>query len=267
MSDAPDHQALIDALAHLICADRENPALPRSQLPGIGGAEAHLAFDGFEILGQGSDDVLLPLDLSDLPVWPLDVCVATQAGESWSLPGWQFTRIRSLDQSLRREWRGKAHRYLPRSVDLTVCVTTQDGIKNSVRMPLGLLSNSVVDLRNAKQLPEDAEQQANMIAIAGGLSLRRRYHWSVLLGEGAGPRARFITDLTGVRSAFRLRDIPPGKERRAALRHWVREHWRQRRRSDIADRTWIREHLRGADRFVWNGLRCQMVRPELDADA
>jgi hypothetical protein len=80
----------------------------------------------------------------------------------------------------------------------------------------------------------------------------------VLLGEEGVPRARFVTDPIGVRAAFRLRDIPAGKTRRAALRHWVQEHWRKRRDPSKEDRAFVREYLRGATHFGWSGLSCQI---------
>jgi hypothetical protein len=66
---------------------------------------------------------------------------------------------------------------------------------------------------------------------------------------------------------FRLRDVPPGKQRRAALLHWVRAHWRQRRQTVEADKVWIRAHLRGAWSYTWNGLQCQIEPSELDVEA
>jgi len=99
--------------------------------------------------------------------------------------------------------------------------------------------------------------------LAHGIMLRREYLWSVLLGEPGIPRARFVTDPLGVREAFRLRDIPSGKSRRAALRHWVRNHWRKHGRDSEADRAWVRAHMRGATDFTWNGFMCR-VEPSRD---
>jgi hypothetical protein len=63
---------------------------------------------------------------------------------------------------------------------------------------------------------------SRLMPVVAGFSLRRRYLWSVLIGEAEDePRGRFVTDPLGVREVFRLRDVPPGKQRRAALLHWV----------------------------------------------
>jgi hypothetical protein len=97
------------------------------------------------------------------------------------------------------------------------------------------------------------------------LAFVRRYDWTVSLGHGDGPCVRFDTDPIGAREVFRLRDIPEGASRRAALRHWVAEHWRKRR-SDPAEEAKVRAHLRGATEFTWNGLRCKIKPSEYDAE-
>ena len=97
--------------------------------------------------------------------------------------------------------------------------------------------------------------------VLAGLALTMRYEWSVWLGYDAGPRVRFLSDPTGARAAFALRDVPPGRQRRAALRNWVEGHWR-RKRGDLDDKAWITKHLRGATDFEWNGLKCKIQPPD-----
>ena len=97
------------------------------------------------------------------------------------------------------------------------------------------------------------------IELAHRIAFVRRYDWHVSLGYVDGPTLSFVTDPVGVREAFRLRDIPNGKSRRAALKHWVNEHWRKRR-EDPQEATKVRAHLRGAEQFTWNGMVCR-VRP------
>jgi hypothetical protein len=96
----------------------------------------------------------------------------------------------------------------------------------------------------------------------GALFLREaRYWWSVYLSFEGSPSLRFLADPTGVREVFRLRDAPPGAKRRAALVHWVSEHWRRKPRSD--DLAWVQKHLRGQRTFHWNGLRCVIDAPSI----
>lgn len=89
--------------------------------------------------------------------------------------------------------------------------------------------------------------------------LLRRFFWRVSLRLDDGPSVSFSTDPEGVRALARMRDIPPGKQRRTALVHWVREHWRKKRDPSASDLSSVREHLRGASEFTWNGLRGRIV--------
>jgi hypothetical protein len=101
------------------------------------------------------------------------------------------------------------------------------------------------------------------MGVCPSVGLRWLYNWRVELGlQGVESTIALQTDAIGAREAFRLRDVPKGSGRRAALRHWVREHWRQRRESDPS---LVRSHLRGAERFTWAGLDCRIVPSSVDA--
>lgn len=100
---------------------------------------------------------------------------------------------------------------------------------------------------------------ASTVQASMQLALNRRYDWTVSIRIDDSPTILFTTDPTGVKEVFRLRDIPDGGRKRSALKHWVREHWRKRRK-DPSDFTTVRKHLRGAERFSWNGFDC-VVRP------
>jgi hypothetical protein len=95
-----------------------------------------------------------------------------------------------------------------------------------------------------------------------GISATRVGYWHVVLGYDNLPSISFLTDPEGARSVFRLRDLPEGRQRRAALRHWVTEHWRRTSRTE--DETKVRAYLRGALEFHWNGLHGRIVLSELD---
>jgi hypothetical protein len=99
------------------------------------------------------------------------------------------------------------------------------------------------------------------VQIAHGMAFTREFFWTVRLGWVGHPNILIPTDPVGARAVFRLRDIPEGKQRRAALKHWVSEHWRQTR-EDESEEVFVREHLRGKERFVWNGLVCE-IRPSV----
>lgn len=275
---------LLDALAHLAEAE----TMRRHRLETRPRADIS-AFDGFEIMFDGSeggvvhldDDISPAADLLDAPVWPMNISSAVRTTDSHpSLPsgGWLFKSVRTLDP---RKWRGRLARVTPRMVEHSEIFVSQSGVGASYFGPYALARDtatraeadnhpgggisvhphSIYGARShapSKHIDWD-------IRVAHYLSLRREYLWSVLIGEGELPRVRYVTDIVGVREAFRFRDIPEGKKRRAALRHWVRDHWRQFGRESGADRQWIREHLRGAEDFAWSGFRCRIEPSREDA--
>lgn len=90
------------------------------------------------------------------------------------------------------------------------------------------------------------------IQIMLGALLTIRYCWRVDVSYDAAPSVGVLTSCAGARELFKFRDKSPALNRRAALRHWVREH--ARLKSEGVE-TQVREHLRGATQFTWNGLK------------
>lgn len=90
--------------------------------------------------------------------------------------------------------------------------------------------------------------------------------WHVKIAYEDSPSIKFSCSPTGAAEVFRLRDIPNGKSRRAALRNWVSAHYRK----PIDDRNAlieVRKHLRGQTKFSWSGLRCEIVPAAADLRA
>lgn len=280
--NSTDLDVIVETLAHLICSDRDDSAAPTAAHRKYH-AVARQYFDGFEIISPRLNEdefILLARNAADLPFWPIDSCVATEGEESWPDGTWQFSRIRTLNV---KDWRGKLRLYSPRMFEDVVMISQPNGAHLSVRRPYAIVGTEVrpaagwinghsvtgmghelnPECFGRSRSDEDDDHVAEHLKMAAGISLRRHYLWSVLLGEGEGPRARFVTDPIGVREAFRLRDIPPGKKRRAALLHWVKEHWRKSRSRSESDRAWVRAHLRGAWSYDWNGLHCQ-IEPSIE---
>lgn len=125
--------------------------------------------------------------------------------------------------------------------------------ENGVRAPTGL----ELPAKRSRLFPVSREQ----LAAHAGIFFTRHYEWSVSIGRPGGMSVSIATDPIGAQEVFRLRDIPEGRSRRAALLHWVREHWRKRR-TDPSEKTKVMTHLRGATSFVWNGLACK-IRPSV----
>jgi len=272
-------ESVLDSITHLLAGNdvRADTMFPKAALKD---------FDGFELfdpeLGR-DDEILYAADVSDAPVWPMDAKFAfpkegQELGENVG-QGWLFARVSTLNM---KKWRGKLRLTFPRMVEISEAYIDGRGLAWSCSAPVGLAKNKSVDClahnhpkggdrvsfaaiydRSSRSDSGTANEDDFRIRIAHGVELRREYLWSVLLGEQDVPRARFVTDPVGVRAAFRLRDIPPGKARRAALRHWVKNHWRQSRDPSHEDNIFVREYLRGATRFGWNGLDCT-IEPSRD---
>ena len=116
---------------------------------------------------------------------------------------------------------------------------------------------------NGAQGP-DLNALSNCIEGALGIAEMRFIQWRVAMTIDGLPSISFMTDLTGVRSVFGLRDVAPG-ERRKALLHWVTAHHRQGR-SAAADLVWVRKHMRGMTSFDWAGVHCSIIPSAAELD-
>lgn len=276
MSASPQNldlfEAVLDSLAHLIAGEQQRQAdfvFPRAKLN---------QFDGFELLVpelQTDDWLLAADDPSDTPFWPIDTrwAIFKQEVNLGFGAGWLFKRARTLKPA---DWRGKLVRVFPKMYELSEVHIQVNGKTSSSTAPYGVAGKRLVSALSLNHATADAaavyatHTEIDKLGVetidavfAQGFEMRREYLWSVLLGEEGSPRARFVTDPIGVRAAFRLRDIPPGRQRRAALRHWVAEHWRKSRSLSLEDRRFVAEYLRGKHDFVWNGFRCK-IEPSRD---
>lgn len=108
----------------------------------------------------------------------------------------------------------------------------------------------------------DGMDMSTQMQLAMGLKQIHRARWMVYLSNG-GLGISLATDAVGAKEVFRLRDIPDGRARRSALRHWVSEHWRLDVR-DVNEELLVREHLRGQRDFSWSGLQCRITPSDLD---
>jgi hypothetical protein len=77
--------------------------------------------------------------------------------------------------------------------------------------------------------------------------------WVARVTLDTAPSLSLITDPTGVKELWKFRDIPHGAKRRAALLHWVNDHWRMDRHDPDVE-TYVRKHLRGACSFSHGDL-------------
>jgi hypothetical protein len=211
---------------------------------------------GLEILSD-----VLPTDVSGR----LDVCALRLPLPEDQIAGkepirYEVYRMRQRDL---KDVRGRVKPVSPLVVEVAYARVDQQGGYITNRHYVGYVPKGerwvAVDTLMGRQILGSYEADVHlMMRCAYGLMFRAYYDWHVTIGLDDGPTLKLPTDPTGVREVFRLRDIPPGRQRRTALHHWVREHWRQRR-ADPTTEAKVREYLRGATKFTWNGLRCTIA--------
>jgi hypothetical protein len=91
------------------------------------------------------------------------------------------------------------------------------------------------------------------------LELTERYLWSVKFRGTSRKWLVFGTTPDASKQAFRLRDIPDGKRRRAAMLNWIDEY---SRRSQVAEGPHqVSGHLRGSEQFTIDGIECRIDPP------
>jgi hypothetical protein len=114
----------------------------------------------------------------------------------------------------------------------------------------------------------DSEQTRTEInrsmSMAFSAALSHRYCWHAAMGIGDhGPRLLLATSAKGCLELFKSRDPSPGRTRRDALRHWVKNHYRD---SSECSLSYVRDHLRGQTRFDWHGLNCELMVSAYDLE-
>jgi hypothetical protein len=196
---------------------------------------------------------------------PLDVSVMVPRGDA--VGSFFLQRIRSVRAG---DCRGELIIPTPRIVQVSTARVQfgPSGIYGTDRYYLGAPSDEsrwiwAGPQKMTRRREWEAGKQAPMVAAAVALQFARQYQWTVEMSySDRGLPLLFPTDPVGAREAFRLRDIPEGRARRAAIRHWVVNHYR-RKHSDPTAEVEVRAHLRGATTFVWNGLNCT-ITPSAD---
>lgn len=248
---------------HLCEDDRHRISVPLKSMDGA----IPLLISGQETDARSGavNDFTVLLSPGPPGIWPIDVVSLQDAGEGFPEGSLQFNRTRSI--SAKEARLTGASLFAPRMLMEEVVGARPDGTTKSGKAPYAFLGGRwVMAAPHAIEGGSTSIVEDRAIRVALGLALSVRYEWTVWIGHGEGPRVRFLSDPLGAREVFRLRDLPAGRDRRAALRHWVSAHARKRRGADAEAEQWIARHLRGATDFVWNGLRCRIEPPAYDVE-
>lgn len=208
----------------------------------------------------------VPEDVDPPQVWPFDVRTLVKSWEneedarSGRKADFVLSRFRSMHP---RELRGRV-RPLPFPIEILSANPRTAVVRRTLvgRVGRGVWVPMSFDTPTKTDLEYFGPRTQTML----GLASLRHAQWRVYLGLDDRPGIELPTTPQGAAEVFRLRDIPEGKQRRAALRHWVNEFWRPLPGTE--EETKVREHMRGVQSFAWSGLRVRITpsRDDLQRD-
>lgn len=268
-----ERQRLIDhLLLYMSCADYK-PMRGKYQV----GKVSPYDFDGAEPLLSSSlalthghldgyDDGIYFTDVepSDLDS-PLRVSVIVDDSEAGNIPG-RFTvmRMRQVDP---RTVRGRVKWVAPVMVETRLAFFNGDRPAEVTGQIHGRIGGNWQPIMAGVDPMPPAHNILvdHRLRVAYGMQFTRRYEWRVRIGLPGLPSIELPTDPAGAQELFRLRDKPEGKSRRAALRHWVEDHWRMDRYDPELER-FVRKHLRGVVEFNWAGYQCRITPSTFDQE-
>ena len=219
----------------------------------------------------GDSGLRIPCNDGEPAIWPVNCPTVGLANrdhysevDRWPEGSLNFSRVHTIRPADARKVGASIFSHKMVADEMVIC--SPDGTAQSAWCPYAFMNGHWVAAA-PHRITGGRGKHDNEIAVQMniGFALALRYEWTVWIGQSDLPRISFLTDPIGVREVFRLRDIPEGKARRAALRHWVQAHWRKRRKDEEAE-IWIRRHFRGATDFTWNGLRCRVNPPAFDIE-
>ena len=106
--------------------------------------------------------------------------------------------------------------------------------------------------------PVDGLKKAALLCMGAQFNLENQNYVYLRPEDGEIGFRMPLETLGQVKELFKMRDIPDGRRRRVALRHWVASHMR-RKPTKPDEQVAVREYLRGAKDFSWNGIEGRIV--------
>lgn len=215
---------------------------------------------------QGIDPIMLyhdpegwffPLeDYTPSVLWPLDVCIIQL--NDLANNGLLVQRAKSIAP---KDVRG----VVPRISPFMICTDVAAEVEGKL-----LTARSVESYLGGHWVYADKEVSTKSSSffrgnVAIAVALKQRYEWAVNIGFGKSPTVRIVTDPTGMKDLFRLRDVADGRNRKDALMTWVSDHWRKERYDPDVE-TYVRKHLRGSTTFDWRGMECEIKPARFDIE-
>lgn len=235
------------------------------------GCDFHLLDEIAEEICEGHEGFLTASPSEQVAAtWPIDI--AAIAPDKDSDGCYNIGRIYSIDP---KQFRGKLKLVPQRCCRIVYGVIEKDGNCWADEMFVGLIGGKWCNIQpnilsNNGSIQSTRYDTAKLRAeiassfmIYFAIALTARYSWHVAFGSEDGPRLLLPTDARGALQLFTDREKAPDETRRKALRHWVESHYRDTVASGVA---YVREHLRGATRFNWKAMPCELLVSAYDLE-
>lgn len=181
-------------------------------------------------------------------VWPIKGSMITTREESGNKQN-NIAAVRTIDV---RAARGKITKPMPRMVEY-VHTAWRDGNRRGFGMSqiYGWFPGGKPQNISTSKITEADTQARNIITCLAGFQMTWEDYWTVVIGSvGGGSSLRVPCSAKAAMDFLSLRDIPEGRTRRSAIRHWVSAHDRKTESGE----TEVIGHLRGRQKFSWDGL-------------
>lgn len=272
IAEVVDH-VLSTVILSSVCAPRTcfEKTLHSAALANLQGTDFHIVDHSIpEIEPVRNDFVLRPDDAKDgIGVsWPFDMGMAfpntrrTDPVTQLESDAVTLTRLATIGP---KDVRGCA-RIIPSKLLSYSSVAFVNGIAHPTVAALGMLGNQwrVIDPTSMAISSQEAVRTVADMAV--GLVLEARYNWHIAVGySDTSPRLLLPTGPKGAMAFLKHREVEPGQERRAAIKHWVSQHYRENSENEDSI-VFVRQHLRGHTQFLWNGLFCELLVSEYDLE-
>jgi hypothetical protein len=211
-------------------------------------------------------------------VWPLNIGMIWPIVED-GVPHLQANRWASVPAKLLRGKYQLSGRYnignyicrIEQNLDYSSFVEYATWFQNKWKTSNRLMFNeafldSVKDAGTApiKRFVDDGEDNfGERAAMGASIALTYRYEWGAQFSIDGAAKVIIPATPAGIRELFNDRNKPEDRDRRSALRHWVRQHRRAHKLETFSS---VREHLRGEVAFQWRGFDV-LIRPsQFDID-
>jgi len=238
------------------------------------GCDFHYIDELCERMNGGSEWLaLMPDDEMRETIWPIDIATVLRKDNG----NINFTRMFTATAA---SLRGRARIIPQRAAWLVNASVSESGKWFAQMTPIGLINNtwSLLDLGIVRKITngsgtvelvkrqdrEIRDETNDTASIMQSIALTERYNWHVAIGREGEPRVLLPTNPRGCLELFKTRDKRDGETRRAALRHWVHNHFREQGDREI---NYVRDHLRGVTEFDWRGFNsCEVFVSEFDLE-